>query len=577
MRRTDVATPVSRRPAALTMALIAVLLALTACSSIPMSGPVGTISADADAQSTDRVVFNPQGPIVDATQADVLNGFITAGKGAADDYSVARQFLTPELAEIWEPESRILIFRADPKIVETPTEGVLQVQVEVAGSIDAQGIRADSAAATTESISVEMAQVDGQWRISEIPGGIMVSEIDAAQLLEAHSLYFYSSSYTHWVPDVRWFVNRQGIAANILAAMLEGPAPYLQGAVTSAFPDGATLGLESVPIVSGTATVDLSPDILQDVTNLRLQQMEQQLRANLTGLNTVTSVKMTAGQPIQLGRKDPALVVPVTEQPVGSTQVVIAGNELRYFQGGEITPIDGVPSVAAFAPKDPAMSFDQGNLAFLDGKGTRLLATGSGREVRVIAAGKGLTAPSFDVNNWIWVAGTSGSNGSRVVAVPPGGAEESAVEITVPWLADRVLKELRISRDGARALLVADRAGTSQVLLAGITRDADGIPQSLGVPDEIFASGPVDTARWVTEDTIVVARLSSDRPVAPEILDLGGPPSSIAPLNGGLQHLSAGSGAGEIFAQAGAALYSRVGNSWFKETVEGVRDPSFPG
>jgi hypothetical protein len=556
-------------------AVMVLLLAVAGCSSIPDSGPVGTIPAPPGSGDLgSQPVFNPRGPTPDAPPEDLLELFITAGQGAADDYKVAREFLTPELAATWQPEERVIIFRADPKIVETRTEGTYQIQLEIAGSIDSRGIRNDSASGTTESITVEMLQRDGQWRISGIPNGIMVSESRVSLIFSPRNLYFYSSSHSHWVPDVRWFVNRQGIAANIVEAMLVGPAPYLEGAVTSAFPESATLAKESVPIVSGTATVDLSRDILQDATDLRLQQMEQQLRANLTGLNTVSSVEMTAGQPIDLGEPHPELVTPIGDQPVGSTQIALFGNELHYYQAGEVLPIDGVPSVAAYSPRDPAMSLNQKNVAFLNGGRRQLLTTGPGQEVRVAATGQQLTAPSFDPGNWVWTAGKR-DGGAQVLAVPPGGGAANTVKVSAPWLGDRTVTELRISRDGARALVVTEQAGATEVLLSGVTRSARGVPESLGTPFQLSPAGRADTAKWVTEDAIVVADTAAEGPVTAEILDLGGEPKTVAPVQGVL-NVSAGTGTEDIFVQTADAIYSRVGNSWLRQK-DGVHDPAFPG
>jgi hypothetical protein len=324
--------------------LMALLLVVPGCSSIPRSGPVATIPAPAEEEDTVSQVFSPQGPRKDAPPDILLQEFITAGTGAADGYKVARQFLTPELAKTWQPEERIVIFRADPRIIQREVEGSLQVQLEITGIINARGIRTDPPNPTTESVRAEMVKVNGQWRISEIPNGIMVTESNASLLATAHNLYFYSSGYRYWVPDVRWFVRRPGIAARVVQALLAGPAPYLQGAVTSAFPEGVTLAQESVPITSGVASVELSVEVLQDATDLRLQQMEQQLRVNLTTLNDVTSVEMSAGQPIDLGTPDPALVTPDFNPPVGNEQVVIAENEIRVVNGLSVRQVEGLRS-----------------------------------------------------------------------------------------------------------------------------------------------------------------------------------------------------------------------------------------
>lgn len=565
----------------LMLVLLPVVLVITGCSSIPTSGPVGVITADDGSGTTEPIIFNPLGPTEDADPESLLESFITAGRGAAGDYEIARDYLTEEFAAQWQPEERIIVYNASPQISATPEEGVFQIQLEVEGTIDAEGIRSSAAATTTESVTAEMVQdADGQWRITSIPDGIMITSNEADLLLKTYSLYFYSSSFEHWVPDVRWFVNRTAIAANIVEAMLEGPAPYLQGSVTSAFPESTELGVESVPIVSGTATVDLSADILQDTSDLVRQQMQQQLRANLAGLNTVNSVQMTvSGQSVDLGGQvpNPDLIVPAGDPPVGNEQIVVSGNELFLYQTDQTVPIGAVPTVAALDPQDPAMSLNGSDFAFLNGNRTRLYTTGPDQDVVIAATGRSLTAPSFDPSNWVWTASTGAEGqGGTVTAVPPGGTQDSAVTVAAPWLADVAVLELRVSRDGSRALVVTEQDGASRVQLAGIIRNNDRTPQSLTTPRELFASGPVNTAKWVNEDTVIVAETSAEAQVVPEFLGLDGSTEALAPLDG-IIHLSAGTGPTAIFAGTPEGVRNRVGDTWSGQPVEGVRDLAFPG
>lgn len=572
-----------RRVPALLLMLLPLLLVVSGCSSIPTSGPVGVITADAGTDATSPLIFNPVGPSQDADPETLLEAFIDAGVGAAGDYEVARDYLTEEFAQQWQPEERIIVFSSNPQITATPVEGTFQILLEVEGTINAEGILSSAAANTTESITATMEQnADGQWRITSIPNGIMIVSTQADLLLETYSLYFYSSSFEYWVPDVRWFVNRTAIAANIVEAMLEGPAPYLQGSVTSAFPESTTLGVESVPIVSGTATVDLSEDVLQDTGDLIRQQMQQQLRENLAGLNTVNSVQMTAGgRPVFLGEEenipDPNLIVPVGDPPVGNEQVVVAENELFLYQTDQTVPIADIPSVAPLNPQDPAMSVNDAIFAFLDADRSSLYTTGPGRETLLAATGTGLTAPSFDPNNWVWTAGTEPEGrGSVVTAVPPGGSEDNAVAVTAPWLEGAAVEDLRVSRDGSRALVVTEQDGVSRVLIAGIVRNNDRTPQSLGTPRELFASGPVNTGRWVNEDTVLVAETSADGEVTSEFLGLDGEVEALAPLDG-ITHLSVGTGPTAVFAETPEGIRNRVGDTWSDDPVEGVEDPAFPG
>ena len=65
-------------------AVVALLLILSGCSSIPRSGPVATIPAPAVEEDTVSQVFSPEGPQPDAPPEVLLQEFITAGTGAAD-------------------------------------------------------------------------------------------------------------------------------------------------------------------------------------------------------------------------------------------------------------------------------------------------------------------------------------------------------------------------------------------------------------------------------------------------------------------------------------------------------------
>lgn len=558
--------------------LLAVLLfVVSGCSSIPTAGPVGSASADTGSSSiSNNFVLAPPGPEDDASPAEIISGFINAGTGAADDYSVAREFLTDSLANTWSPVDRVVIYAADPRVVPAPDPNTFQIQLEVVGSVDAQGIRTDAPQGTTEVVPVEVAQEDGNWRVSAAPDGVMVSEVNFPLLFLSHNLYFYSSNYKYWVPDTRWFLQRSGVAANVVNSLLAGPAPYLQGAVISAFPAGTALARDAVPVISGVATVDFSAEVLQESSDLNRQQMLQQLRQNLIGLNNVHSVNMTVNQrSVDLGRQSASLTETVENPSVGATQVALYQDELIFFREQRPVPIDDVPAVSSYKPRDPAVSHDLTSFAFLNGDRTELLSTARGQqEIRVAASGSRLTAPSIDEGNWLWTAGAEGS-GSKVLALPLGGEAEASA-VTAPWLEDLTISEFRVSRDGSRAVLVADDAGRSRVLVTGIVRDQDGRPLLLTQPVDWIPAGDVTRAKWVSQDSVVALEQSPDMSVTPTILSPGQPPESIAPLSG-ITGLSAGNGAGEIFVQTQEAIFGRVGNSSWLRLTEGIRDPAFPG
>lgn len=192
----------ARKRLAAAAAFLSALVFLAGCSSIPTVGPVGTATASAGGSSlTQQLSYSPPGPVEDDSPQGIIGGFIDAGVGAGEDYTAAREFLTPELASSWVPNERVVIYGADPNIVPMPEPNVFQIQLEVVASVNAQGIRTESAPGTTETIQVRLVQQEGQWRISGIPNGIMISDITFPIIFRAHNLYFYSSTYRYWVPD----------------------------------------------------------------------------------------------------------------------------------------------------------------------------------------------------------------------------------------------------------------------------------------------------------------------------------------------------------------------------------------
>lgn len=560
-------------PVRLLLMCLAAVLALAGCSSIPTVGPVGTASAERGNERSEDAVFSPEGPAGDASAQDIIRGFMEAGKGAADDYSVARQFLAPELANTWSPTELVTVYRSS-RIAAAPEPNRFQIQLEVQSTVDSSGVRVEAAEGTAATIPVQLEQINGQWRISAVPDGIVVSIASFPALFMPHNLYFYSSDYQYWVPDTRWFIQRAGIAANIVSALLVGPAPYLQGAVVSAFPAGTVLARDAVPVASGEATVDFAAESLRDSTDRNRQQMVKQLEENLRGLNNVTSVRMTVDQrAVDLGKGTEELQSAVPDPSAGATQVAVYRDELVFYSDGP-KAIDGVPSVAEYGPRSPGMSPDGSTIAFLDNQAETLLVTGKGKDVRVAAEGSGFTAPSVDPRQWVWSAKSS-DTGSSVLAVPPDGGSPAVV--SAPWLEGQKVTELRISRDGSRALVAASQGGKSSIRIAGVVRSPGGAPVSLTEPAVLQVpseAGDVNRVKWASEDTVVAVQAGAEE-AAPVILGTARESEVLSP-KAGIVGLSAGNGVEDVFIQTDDGIFNRVGSSWLLRT-EDIQDPAFPG
>ncbi len=566
------------RQAKLSASLLVLLLVLLAgCARIPTSGPVGK-SSEGSAGNLSAPVFLPAAPQPGASPETIIDYFYRAGSGYEDDYAVARQYLTQASSVSWKPDQRALVYR-EARVVATGTENVYNYELDVAYTVDADGIATQSPEGTIENIPVTVTQVDGEWRISAIPDGTAIAEETFKVIYGAFPIYFYDPSFTFAVPDVRWFIKNKTVKA-MTSALLAGPAPYLRGAVASAFPSGIKLARESVPVVSGAAQVDLTAKELMETSPEDRLRMQMQLTLTFRSQPDVVNVELRANQDLVRVEDDGSVLPPVQDKNVPSRQIAISGNDLVRYENNRVSPLPDMQPVSSLNPRLPAESPVSQTAAFLNDSRTTLYSISPGQPARALTTRSTLSRPSFGLNEWVWSAGPGGSGDTEVVAYRPAGIAEGAtvpsVTLTPAWLAGRTVKEFRISREGVRALVISEQNGKTRVQVTGIIRGGDGTPRELTPPITLATGSDPDQGAWVTDTTIAVMKGSAASNVTPELLSLAsGQPQQLAPWPG-LVALSAGNGPEDIYAQSAEGIFQRLGNGWSPQ-IKGPTDPSFPG
>ncbi len=543
-----------RESMARTAGVVVLLAALAGCAGIPSSGAVveGRSLAETDSGDFD---FFPLAPVAGGDQEDILRGFVAAFTGSAGDYARAREFLSRDFADEWSPRAGVTI-RGALERYSTVTADTIDYVVDADATVDASGAYQRNDAPVQRTLQYQFVQEGGEWRISQAPDGIVLSDGLFRSVFDQQVLYFLDPTNEHLVPDIRYFLG--GTAAlRIVSSLLEGPPPWLQGAVRTAFPDGTQLSSPTIEVQSGTATVDLSADALvASQTDRRL--MQAQLDASLVTVTTIRRVEITvAGSPLTVQDAETTLVA---EPAVDSRPIVFAEGEFGYLGRSSISTFGQLSSrVVDTAPVAATVSDGQSSAAVLGSAGVSIVRPGDAGIV-LLDDRTSLIAPSLDEYDFVWSA--TAAPGSLIVFGPDG----SPSTLATGFPDDSLLRSMDVSRDGARVAFYLDTVGGPRLVVRAVVRDSNRgqLPVSLGIPvvDATTSGGSTAVdATWV--DNTRVATLSSAGEVTTATLfevggetdDLGRPGTAVA--------IVGGNGPSDLrVLSADGTILARSGNGW---------------
>jgi hypothetical protein len=144
--------------------------------------------------------------------------------------------------------------------------------------------------------------------------------------------------------------------------------------------------------------------------------------------------------------------------------------------------------------------------------------------------GVGLTRPTYDSHNILWVAGKADGR-TRVwsinAAADPADAESGRpFVVEAGWLQDRTVVALRIAPDGQRVVIAStsESGRYPRVDVAGVVRAANGMPERLAQPLGVApALTLVRDLVWLDQTRVaVLGRINSTSPVRVWIAEVGG-------------------------------------------------------
>jgi Lipoprotein LpqB beta-propeller domain/Sporulation and spore germination len=584
--------------------VVAVASVLSACGGLPASSAVqqGSLVGEPALQP---VRVQPDGPPpAGASPAQIVRGFLRAGAGAGfeDDHAIARSFFVRSVKDQWHPDSGVKVYGDDSALkVELLTPTTVRVSAVIVAEVDSAGRYRQTPAGTLAQATFGMRKLGVGWRISTPPQGfgLWVSERDLERSYRSFIVAYVSKVAETMVVDRRWFPITPGLATTLARAQL-GPVPsYLAGAARTGVPPGTRLAVDSVPVESGRAIVDLSPAALAASPDLR-RAMWAQFVTTLMQVASVSEVSLEvrgAGldPPATSGRVSDLTTLGYQPRAAASIQTAIlrTGSQLTRVSSDR-PPVQDQPlkppklPASSILPEIPtgwvslALSWNGQEIAAIGGDHKDLARWQWNRHVQLQQFGRALTRPSYDSLNGLWVAGQAGGV-SRVWVIdtsvsPMEKAKPRA--ILVPWLVNRSVLALKVAPDNQRAALItSDRAGRDvRIVVAGIARSARGAPLSLAA-EPLRVGWTLTTATdlvWVDDSTLaVVGRVSPKSPIGPQLVEIGGKITAMPPVAGTRQVTNTGGLRGVVVLTDRGQILARAGSSW--QVLQNGTDFLIPG
>lgn len=553
-------------------------IALAGCSSIPTSSPVGHIEADSADPGAEGARI-PDGPEPGDSVSAIVRGFLAAGAGTGNNFSVARSFLTEAEAQEWSPQESVSLMPNDTDLDKlnvgvTSDNKTLTISVPVVGLVDSSGVYSSTESGTQSTLEFSMRQENGEWRISSAPNGLLMSQADFQTVFLNYSLEFFTSDYSYLVSDSRWFLRSSSTPTALSNELLNGPAPYLAGAVITAIPDGAKLsGSNVVTIENGVAKIALDS---QDPapTDREKGLIRQQISSTLKVIPSISSIELTIG-----GQVVSASLQPKTDSSVqgGGPAVVLANDRLSRISGTTVAKVENSPDLKNAKASDPAVSFDDSLYIYLQNDGKELMRfKADAADAAPILKGKKLVSPSLDRFNTAWTGETK--NRGKLKAV---GRDGEDFTVDADFLSGRDLIDLEVSRDGTRiALLSRHKGEPDRIDVIGVPRDKAGDPTS-GVSESPIEVGSnfseVKDISWAGSTSLVALAAAEGENVQPFRIGVTGPPEQLGEVPDGNRISSGEDGRSILVTSSKGALYSYNSNAWQKLVDIAAEDPSFPG
>ncbi|MFC7447542.1 MtrAB system accessory lipoprotein LpqB [Rhodococcus daqingensis] len=507
------------------VAALAAVFVLAGCASLPDSSTPQAIGTIAPSPVTGEVPVPTPGREPNL----LLRDFFGASTDPVNRHHAARQFLTPAAADRWDDgASMTIVDKVD--VLQDERNGdraSFTIRANKVGQLEPGG----SYLATEGSFEakIQLRRIDGQWRIDELPPGVIMDRPQFLKSYQRNALYFLDPGEAAVVPDLRWISARQeNLPERLVDLLITGPKPVLANAV------GNQLGnLSAAPITKadgraegvGTGFGGVRIDF-QGAAGLD-QRRRELLAAQVVWTLAAAEISgpyvlLADGKP--LDERFPQGWTTADVASTNPTASASAGVGLHALRDGALVTVTDTGVLPRPGYFGSATSLESIALS-RDGKwAAGVSTTGHGPEtVRTLMGGpidgdavpllKGgaITRPTWspgDGSVWAVVDGTQVIRADR----DPNSGQMSVQPVDSAATAGLggAITEFRLSRDGVRAAMIVD----GRVYVAVVERNPDGRYQLMHPrPAAVGLGSPALALDWSGGDSVVVVRAASEIPV----------------------------------------------------------------
>ena len=504
-------------------AVVAACLLLTGCGvGMPHSGPVHETTTTGSSRDEQPASIDPPPPRKGASPEEIVVGFLDAMTATpAVRTSVAREFLTKDASDSWQPTGTVIYSAYSP-----PRGNPVEVTFDNADATDARGAWLGPVPEAEATVAFPMTFENGEYRISQPPPNLLVPAQWYEQRFRQVSLYFFDPSSAILIPEPVFVPRGRQFASTLVNALLQGPAAELAPLEQSYLPPDLR-SVVSVPVSpSGVAQIDLTSDTNESPLPSREQAelLVSQLAWTLQQDPTIAKFRVTIDdRPVQLpGETEFSVEHGHQYAPyVAGSSTQLFGLQAGLMVGG--SP-QNLPVVAGpFGQADYELSTVSTDLradraAGVSSGGDTLWVApvkDSGEQpLRLLTGAEDLLGPAWDFSGRLWEVDRR-STGAVVYYL----RKEQMVPLDVPGISGADVKNFLVSRDGSR-LVAVERLNAEQDILvvSRIITTSDGrVTQALPADDisDPLTEGQIRDIAW--RSTISLAVL---RPVSPGLLQV---------------------------------------------------------